>query len=277
MKHYEPGGNPPRKKSSKKNNTIYLSGNGAGARREARRRQIRRNRMIFTLLMLSLVVMIGGLITFLIKDSDSKPKEPVSSSSSAEPAPTPTPEPTPVPFVPTWDTTGEENMPYLVAVNRQTQTVTVYEKDEAGNYTVPHSSMICSSGDDTELGFFHTSNQYTWRALYGNVYGQYATRIDGPILFHSVPYLKEDKSTLEAEEFNKLGTPASLGCIRLQIKDCKWIYDNCPSGTPVVIFDGDETMDPLGNPGFDPIDVNSPNAGWDPTDPDPANPWNSAS
>lgn len=276
MKHYEPGGNPPRKKSSNKNNTVYLSGNDGYGRKRARRRQIRRNRILFALLVLSLVVMIGGLITFLIKDSDKKPGS-SASSSSIQPTATPEPEPTPVPFVPTWDTTGEADHPYLVAVNRQTQTVTVFEKDEAGNYTVPHSSMICSSGDDTELGFFHTSNQYTWRALYGNVYGQYATRIDGPILFHSVPYLKEDKSSLEAEEFNKLGTPASLGCIRLQIKDCKWIFDNCPSGTPVVIFDGDENMDPLGNPGFTPIDVSSPNAGWDPTDPDPANPWNSAS
>ena len=40
-------------------------------------------------------------------------------------------------------------------------------------------------------------------------------------------------------------------------------------------YDGDESTDPLGNPGFTPIDPNSPNAGWDPTDPDPANPWNS--
>ena len=162
-------------------------------------------------------------------------------------------------------------------MNRTTQTVTVYEKDDEGNYTVPFKSMICSTGRDTPEGFFHTSDQYDWRALVGGVYGQYATRIsptDG-ILFHSVPYYSAEKDQLETEEFNKLGTPASLGCVRLQIEDCKWIYDECPSGSPVVIYDGDESTDPLGNPGFTPIDVNSPNAGWDPTDPDPANPWNS--
>ena len=137
--------------------------------------------------------------------------------------------------------------------------------------------MICSTGRDTPVGFFHTTDQYDWRALVGGVYGQYATRIsptDG-ILFHSVPYYSAEKDQLETEEFNKLGTPASLGCVRLQIEDCKWIYDECPSGSPVVIYDGDESTDPLGNPGFTPIDPNSPNAGWDPTDPDPANPWNS--
>ena len=26
----------------------------------------------------------------------------------------------------------------------------------------------------------------------------------------------------------------SLGCIRLAVVDVKWIYDNCPLGTPVV-------------------------------------------
>ena len=158
-----------------------------------------------------------------------------------------------------------------------TQTVTVYEKDDEGNYTVPFKSMICSTGRDTPVGFFHTTDQYDWRALVGGVYGQYATRISPTegILFHSVPYYSAEKDQLETEEFNKLGTPASLGCVRLQIEDCKWIYDECPSGSPVVIYDGDESTDPLGNPGFTPIDVNSPNAGWDPTDPDPANPWNS--
>ena len=179
----------------------------------------------------------------------------------------------PAAFVPPWDTTGEEGFPYLVAVNRTTQTVTVYEKDEEGNYTQPLKAMICSTGDDTPEGSFHTSDQYTWRALVGGVYGQYATRITSDILFHSVPYYAEDKSQLESEEYNKLGTPASLGCIRLKVVDCKWIYDECPSGTPVVIFDGDASNDPLGTPEFEPMDLESPNAGWDPTDPDPANPW----
>ena len=120
-------------------------------------------------------------------------------------------------------------------MNRTTQTVTVYEKDEEGNYTVPFKSMICSTGRDTPVGFFHTSDQYDWRALVGGVYGQYATRIsptDG-ILFHSVPYYSAEKDQLETEEFNKLAHPQpALAAIRLQIEDCKWIYDECPSGQP---------------------------------------------
>jgi lipoprotein-anchoring transpeptidase ErfK/SrfK len=67
--------------------------------------------------------------------------------------------------------------------------------------------------------------------LCGNVYGQYACRITGSILFHSVPYEKQDKSTLEWWEYDKLGETASLGCIRLTVEDAKWIYDNCAKGT----------------------------------------------
>ena len=283
MKHYEPGKPYPRKRTDS-GPAVRRHSAAAYARREMRRKQIRRNRIFFGVLLVILAGLIFAAVHLTLKDngeegassSQSSASSAVSSSPASQPASEPASEPTqqePAAFVPPWDTTGEEGFPYLVAVNRVTQTVTVYEKDEEGNYTQPLKAMICSTGDDTPEGSFHTSDQYTWRALVGGVYGQYATRITSDILFHSVPYYAEDKSQLESEEYNKLGTPASLGCIRLKVVDCKWIYDECPSGTPVVIFDGDASNDPLGTPEFEPMDLESPNAGWDPTDPDPANPW----
>ncbi|MBQ0083962.1 MAG: L,D-transpeptidase [Clostridiales bacterium] len=171
---------------------------------------------------------------------------------------------------------SEENKyPYYLSVNRKQNTVTVYKKDNNGKYTVPVKAMVCSCGKNgaTPKGTYTTQNKYDWRALVGGVYGQYATRITGQILFHSVPYFKRDKSTLEYEEYNKLGTAASLGCVRLSVIDAKWIYDNCAIGTTVNIYDGDEKL-PLGKPSAQKIDVKSPNRGWDPTDPDKNNPWN---
>ena len=54
-----------------------------------------------------------------------------------------------------------------------------------------------------------------------------ATQITGNILFHSVPYTeKYNNASLEYWEYDKLGTSASLGCIRLTVKNAKWIYDN---------------------------------------------------
>ena len=59
----------------------------------------------------------------------------------------------------------------------------------------------------------------------------------------------------------------------MAVRDVKWIYDNCPAGTKVTIYDDAANPGPLGKPESIKIPVNSPNAGWDPTDTDPANPW----
>ena len=112
-----------------------------------------------------------------------------------------------------------------------------------------------------------------WRQLNGGVWGQYATRITGQYLFHSVPYEKKDPSTLETAEYNKLGQNASAGCIRLAAIDAKWIKNRCPEGTLVYIYDGTGIREPLARPVAQKIDPNSPNAGWDPTDPKAENPW----
>ncbi|WP_416723490.1 L,D-transpeptidase [Bacillus stercoris] len=55
----------------------------------------------------------------------------------------------------------------------------------------------------------------------------------GEFLFHSVPMTKDQK-VIKAEAA-KLGTKASHGCIRLTIPDAKWIYENIPEHTKVVI------------------------------------------
>lgn len=170
----------------------------------------------------------------------------------------------------------EKVFPYEIAVNAAENIVVVYSMDEEGDYTVPEKTFICSTGDDTPLGTFHTSDQYIWRPLFGNVYGQYATRITGHILFHSVPYLKQDKSTLKFEEYNKLGEVASDGCIRMTVEDAKWIYDNCPSGTAVNIYKSNDSH-PFLLPNALKIDYNDPRRNWDPTDPDVENPWRKGS
>ena len=200
------------------------------------------------------------------------------------PAPTATPEPTMVPAMAsatnnatkdapdvkdpaTWDDNAAETLaslveqfgrwgltldakadyPYLLAVNREAGVVTVYTVDVAtGQYAVPYMAMVCSAGNDTPTGYYATPVSYSWRLLMGPSYGQYATRIYDGYLFHSVPYYSQHKDDVEYDEFNKLGTVASLGCIRLAVVDVKWIY-------------------------ADPDDEDK--RGWDPTDPDPANPW----
>ncbi len=159
---------------------------------------------------------------------------------------------------------------FCVAVNRLMDCVTVFEKDEDGRYTVPVRSMICSTGEDTPLGVYETGDRVEWLSLFGDVYGQYATVIVGNILFHSVPYSEPRKDALRWDYYNLLGTGCSMGCVRLQVADAQWIYENCEYGTPVIIYE-DEDPGPLGKPEAPQLE---PGCMWDPTDPDPANPWN---
>lgn len=167
--------------------------------------------------------------------------------------------------------------PYFIRVNREMNCVTVYGVDSKGEYTIPVKAFTCSvgrEGQETITGEnYRTSDKYEWRLMVDNSYGMYANRISGGYLFHSVPYYMASNDSLETTEFNKLGTAASLGCIRMCVRDVKWIYDNCPQGTGVAIYDDTSSPGPLGKPEMIKIPTTSPNAGWDPTDPSPNNPW----
>lgn len=168
---------------------------------------------------------------------------------------------------------GSQN-PYAIYVNRKMNTVTVYTYDENGDYNIPVRAMVssCGKNNGTITGEFNTYFINDWHALYDGVYGQYVSGISGDYLFHSVPYLQPSASTLEVDEFNKLGSDASLGCVRLAAGDARWIFTNCAIGTYVKIYD-DNDPGPLGKP--DAITITDKSCGWDPTDSDQDNPYNS--
>ena len=166
------------------------------------------------------------------------------------------------------------NTTYYIKVNYKENCVTIYKKDDDGYYTVPTKAMICSCGTATPTsGVYKTSPGYEWGYLEGGTFGRYSTRIKGGIMFHSVPYVEESEDTLEYWEYDKLGTTASLGCVRLCVRDCKWIFDNCEVGTPVEFYASSDPG-PLGKPTAQKISDNEECRNWDPTDPSPSNPWN---
>lgn len=168
--------------------------------------------------------------------------------------------------------------PYAIQVNRALNTVTVYEQDRNGNYTVPVKAMICSTaraGYVTPLGTYTLgSYRSEWRLMLDGSYGQYACGFYGNYLFHSVCYSSQSHDSLLYEEYNALGGPASMGCVRLQVADAKWIYDNCPAGTQVTIYEDWDSPGPLGKPDKQVDEITAEtNNGWDPTDPAEGNPW----
>ena len=168
----------------------------------------------------------------------------------------------------------DNGLPYCIKVNKLQNVVTVYTVGEDGFYSKPVKAMICSVGEtgNTPEGLFSLGDREEWLALEGDVYGQYATVITGSFLFHSVPYFSENKGDLEIEEYNKLGTSVSAGCVRLSVIDAKWIYDNCSENTYVEIFKS-EYEGPLGKPVAAVISSGGSVGNWDPTDPDRENPY----
>lgn len=165
---------------------------------------------------------------------------------------------------------------YKLEVNCEQNVVNVYIKDENGEYTKCVKVMLCSVGSDTPTSGTYSLKKYDgweWKGLFGDVYGQYATQITGNILFHSVPYTeKYNNASLEYWEYDKLGTSASMGCVRLTVQNAKWIYNNCAAGTKVKFYK-DSNPGPLGKPSEKKISSEIAYRNWDPTDPSSENPW----
>ncbi len=174
--------------------------------------------------------------------------------------------------------TGYTPPPYAILVNRAMNTVTIYAPGSDGYYSVPVKAMICSTareGAVTPLGTYTMiSWRSEWRLMFDGTYGQYATGFYGNYLFHSICYTAPEHDAMKQDSYNLLGEPASMGCVRLETVDAKWIYDNCPAGTPVVIYDDPTSPGPLGKPAKTiPHITDELYNGWDPTDPAEGNPW----
>ena len=103
-------------------------------------------------------------------------------------------------------------------------------------------TFVCSNGKastPTKHGVFHigtTPGRYK-RARYfteNTIRCWYATRIVNGILFHSVLYTISSSPTTIHD--GRLGMSISHGCVRLALNNAKWIYDNVPNNTTVVIY-----------------------------------------
>ncbi len=164
---------------------------------------------------------------------------------------------------------------YYIIVYRDNCKVLVLGKDAYGKYNQTVKCFTCSvgaTGHKTPTGVYAIDKRYRWRYLFNDVYGQYAVRFYGNYLFHSVPYLSQSASTLKTAEFAKLGSPASLGCVRLCVRDAKWIYDNASNGTQVRVLSGKNCS--VQTEAIPALNTAAAYKGWDPTDPDVKNPYN---
>ena len=131
--------------------------------------------------------------------------------------------------------------PYEVKVSTDDQRVYVYGLDDNNEYTVLVKKMKCSTGRNatpTPKGTYQATTGPGARWHYFKKYkcwAQYAYYIEGDIMFHSVLYNQKDGPVTQSS-VNNLGSKASHGCVRLSVEDAKWLYQNCPKGTKVVVY-----------------------------------------
>lgn len=127
----------------------------------------------------------------------------------------------------------ESNTPYFVYVNLNDQKTYVYE-GSSNNWTLT-KEFDCSTGIESEAtpkGVYTVTGRGDW--FYSDQYeqgGKYWVQFWGDYLFHSLPY-DETQSTIVDYT---LGVPASHGCIRLAVEDSKWLFDNMPDDTKIII------------------------------------------
>ena len=153
---------------------------------------------------------------------------------------------------------------YLLKVNKTLNCLTVYAKDGNNGYIIPVKAMLTSVGDDTPIGTFKTPEKYRWRLMVNDTYTQYATRITQGFLVHSITYAPPNENNLLTVGYNGLGVSRSLGCVRLNCRNSKWVYDNCHLGTTVQVYEDANVASPFDKPELVPI---SDQQTWDPTDP----------
>ena len=149
--------------------------------------------------------------------------------------------------------------------------------------------MICSAADEshqTPMGMHFIYSKYKYKAMTTMngimVYAQFACRFRGHYLFHTVPiggayrkFHSHGKKQMLIEEYEKLGQPASHGCVRLLVGDAYWVYKHCKRGTKVY-FTTDAGPTPPAAPALiyeEPYMNADHTLGWDPTDPDKENPY----
>ena len=130
--------------------------------------------------------------------------------------------------------------PFYIKVSIDDQRVYVYRWAD-GDYRQLIKTMICSTGlgNSTPKGVFESPGHRDSRWHYFvefNCWAQYAFVIRGNILFHSVIYSSRDEGSLRQSTVRNLGHKASHGCVRLQVKDAKWIYENCGPGQMIEVY-----------------------------------------
>ena len=121
--------------------------------------------------------------------------------------------------------------PWLILVDVDETRLAVF-RGSMGNWKLYDNWMVsCGApGSSTVRGVFSVGDR---GYVFGHGYScYYYTQFYGAYLFHSVKYYEGTFNIMDG----RLGEHISLGCVRMDINNAKWIYDTIPSGTTVVTY-----------------------------------------
>jgi len=124
---------------------------------------------------------------------------------------------------------------FLIITDINRQKTHVFTK-KSQNWTLIRT-FSCSTGinaSPTTRGIFTISDRGSWfysdRLASG---AKYWLRFNGQYLFHSIP-MDKHKNIISGED--TVGKKRSSGCVRLITNDARWLFENIPSGTAVIII-----------------------------------------
>ncbi|MDO4355834.1 MAG: L,D-transpeptidase family protein, partial [Clostridia bacterium] len=142
-------------------------------------------------------------------------------------------------------TAKAESLKYWIGVDIANQRTTIYSTEDN---SVVHR-WICSTGKKgytTPVGVYYLpaakGNERKEWFSFTKSYVKYAVCYKKGLYFHSILYKTKSDNSVMQSSVRQLGSVASHGCIRLEVQHAKWLCDNCPTGTKVVIHNG--TSDP---------------------------------
>ncbi len=139
---------------------------------------------------------------------------------------------------------------YYIYLDTGNQVLTVYEKDDEGEYTRIVRRMICTSGrteidplipedkgTPTPSGTWHIGarERFGKFASFQNEYARYWTQIVDGVYCHSIMFGERNVDELKRSAFSHLGNTGSHGCVRLLVEDAKWLYYHACPGTVITV------------------------------------------
>jgi len=121
---------------------------------------------------------------------------------------------------------------YLLVTSLKNKMTYVF-KGSIHNYKLVSSftSTIGAPSTPTKTGYFRVGMRGLSFGKDDGFTAKYYTQFSGNYLYHSIIY---DASGTQIKD-GRLGQSLSHGCIRLSTENAKWIYENIPEYTTVIV------------------------------------------